>query len=144
MRVWHPGALSFSRYFKINIQFSLHSRQSHFETDCRYCFSFPTISGHFQTGCRYFTLPLVFVLWGPIFYFLFLSLYFSSILLYMECCPFINKQFNSDSFLDWKGHHWVFNSILQTTASDALRYIMYIYNTGSSLPVLCWWGGLKG
>jgi len=49
-----------------------------------------------------------------------LAVAFTSTLLYIMCCPFTNKQLSIDSFLDWKGCHWVFISILQTTASDAL------------------------
>jgi len=35
--------------------------------------------------------------------------------LYIKLCPFINKQFIIDSFLDWKGNQWVFSHLKQHT-----------------------------
>jgi len=49
-----------------------------------------------------------------------LTLIFTLTILYIKCCPSINKQFRLDSFLDREGHHSIFISILQTTASDSL------------------------
>jgi len=49
-----------------------------------------------------------------------LALIFVILLLYVKCCPFINKQFGIDSFHDWEGHHRVFILILPTKAWDSL------------------------
>jgi len=48
---------------------------------------------------------------------------FTLTICYIKGTPFNNKQLNIDSFLDCEGHHWIFISILQTTASDLLKYL---------------------
>jgi len=40
---------------------------------------------------------------------------------YIKLCPSINKEFSTESFLDWEANHWVFTSRLQTPAADLLR-----------------------
>jgi len=42
------------RYLDGNVQFSLHSCYSHFETGCHYCFSFPPF---FVLWCQHFARP---------------------------------------------------------------------------------------
>jgi len=38
-----------------------------------------------------------------------------------KICPFINKQFSIDFYLDWEGHHWIFAHLNQTTATRSLE-----------------------
>jgi len=48
--------------------------------------------------------------------------------LYKKCCPFINKQFSIDYFLDLEK---AFSSTLQTTASDSIiNSFLCVLNTG--------------
>jgi len=114
-------------YFNVNVQFLLHSCQEFFRNWLPLwfliiifnCCLAPTI------------LPLS--LWPLIM----------PTLLYIKCCPFINKQLCMDSFLDWQGHHWVCISILQVAASGSLlitqKRLLILENLTVCYSTVHWW-----
>jgi len=73
-----------------------------------------------------FTFPDVSVLSSSKMFDIFLIRFFISLLYIKPLFP-MNKQFSIDSFLDWKGHHWVSTHTFQKTALLKLAILASVY-----------------
>jgi len=101
------------RYFNIILHVKLP-----FQTGCNYCFTYPPNLVHFKQVAVMVFIPTSCWSWRQHFTHINLARKFWSPIVYIKLCPSINKQYSSDSFLDWKGYLLVFAHLIQTTASD--------------------------